>query len=134
MRTYNNIGISEAFHPLSHHGNDPSKLDRLALIQTYFTKLFSGFVERLANTPDGDGSLLDHSAILFGSNMSDSNLHNNDPLPAAILGHAHGRIKGGQHLVYPQNSRYADLLLTLLERTEIPVESIGDSGGTLAEV
>ncbi len=134
MRTYNHIGISEAFHPLSHHGNDPSKLDRLALIQTYFTKLFSGFVERLANTPDGDGSLLDHSAILFGSNMSDSNLHNNDPLPAAILGHAHGRIKGGQHLVYPQNSRYADLLLTLLERTEIPVESIGDSGGTLAEV
>src|SRR5690554_3598975 len=134
MRTYNNIGISEAFHPLSHHGNDPAKLDRLAVIQTYHTKLFAAFIERLANTPDGDGTLLDHSAILFGSNMSDSNAHNNDPLPTAILGHAHGRIKGGQHLVYPRNSRFSDLLLTLLERTEIPVESIGDSGGTFAEV
>lgn len=134
MRTYNNIGISEAFHPLSHHGNDPAKLDRLAVIQTYHTRLFAGFIERLANTPEGDGTVLDHSAILFGSNMSDSNLHNNDPLPSAILGHAHGRIKGGQHLVYPRNSRFSDLLLTLLERTEIPVESIGDNGGTLAEV
>jgi hypothetical protein len=66
--------------------------------------------------------------------MSDSNRHNNDPLPSAVLGRAHGRIKGGQHLAYPQDSRFADLLLTLLERTEIPVESIGDSGGDLSEV
>jgi hypothetical protein len=134
MRTYKNVGISEAFHPLSHHGNDPSKLDRLAVIQNYHTKMFARFIERLAATQDGDGSLLDHSTILFGSNMSDSNRHNNDPLPAAILGRAHGRIKGGQHLKYPQDSRFADLLLTLLQRAEIPVESIGDSGGTFAEV
>ncbi|MBN1240322.1 MAG: DUF1552 domain-containing protein [Gammaproteobacteria bacterium] len=134
MRTYNNIGISEAFHPLSHHGNDQAKLDRLAVIQTYHTKLFAAFVERLANTQEGDGSVLDHSMILFGSNMSDSNLHNNNPLPSAILGRAHGRIKGGQHLHYPPDSRFSDLVLTLLERTQIPVESIGDSGGLLAEV
>jgi hypothetical protein len=134
MRTYNNIGISEAFHPLSHHGNDPAKLDRLAVIQKYHTELFAGFVEKLASSPEGDGTVLDHSAILFGSNMSDSNLHNNDPLPSAIIGRAHGRIKGGQHVVYPDDSRFADLLLTLLERTEIPVESIGDSGGVLSEV
>ncbi|MFO7285469.1 MAG: DUF1552 domain-containing protein [Gammaproteobacteria bacterium] len=134
MRTYNNIGISEAFHPLSHHANDQTKLDRLAVIQNYFTKVFASFVERLANTPDGEGTLLDHSIILFGSNMSDSNVHNQDPLPAAILGRAHGRIKGGQHLVYPQDSRFADLLLTILHRAEIPIESIGDSGGTFAEV
>jgi hypothetical protein len=134
MRTYNNVGISEAFHPLSHHANDPAKLERLAAIQTYHTKVFAAFVERLASTQEGDGSLLDHSMILFGSNMSDSNRHNNDPLPSAILGRAHGRIKGGQHLKYPQDSRFADLLLTLLERTEIPVESIGDSAGTLSEV
>jgi hypothetical protein len=134
MRTYNNIGISEAFHPLSHHGNDPAKLDRLAVIQTYHTELFAGFVEKLAGSQEGDGTVLDHSTILFGSNMSDSNRHNNDPLPSAILGRAHGRIKGGQHLEYPQDSRFADLLLTLLERAEIPVESIGDSAGTLAEV
>jgi hypothetical protein len=134
MRTYNNLSISEAFHPLSHHANDPAKQDRLAVIQTYHTKVFARFIDRLAKTQEGDGSLLDHSMILYGSNMSDSNRHNNDPLPSAILGHAHGRIKGGQHVNYPQDSRHSDLLLTLLERTEIPVESIGDSTGTLAEV
>jgi hypothetical protein len=134
MRTYNNLSISEAFHPLSHHSNDPAKQDRLAVIQNYHTKVFTRFVERMANTPDGEGTLLDHSMILFGSNMSDSNRHNHDPLPVAILGHANGRIKGGQHLRYPQDSRFADLLLTLLERTQIPVEKIGDSAGDLAEV
>ncbi len=134
MRTYNNLSISEAFHPLSHHANDPGKQDRLAVIQTYHTKVFARFIDRMARTPEGTGSLLDHSMVLYGSNMSDSNRHNNDPLPSAILGHAHGRIKGGQHLSYPQDSRHSDLLLTLLERTQIPVESIGDSTGTLSEV
>ncbi len=127
MRTYNNLSISEAFHPLSHHANDPAKQDRLAVIQTYHTKVFARFIDRLAKTQEGDGSLLDHSMVLYGSNMSDSNRHNNDPLPSAILGHAHGRIKGGQHLNYAQDSRHSNLLLTLLERTEIPIESIGDS-------
>jgi hypothetical protein len=134
MRTYNNVGISEAFHPLSHHANDPGKLERLSQIQIYHTRKFARFVDKLVAMQDGDGTLLDHSTILFGSNMSDSNRHNNDPLPSAILGRAHGRIKGGQHLRYPQDSRFADLLLTLLERAQIPVESIGDSGGTLTEV
>jgi hypothetical protein len=134
MRTYNNLSINEAFHPLSHHGNDPNKQDRLAVIQTYHTRMFAHFVERLASTQDGDGTLLDHSMVMFGSNMSDSNRHNNDPLPIALLGHAHGRIKGGQHVQYPQDARFADLLLTVLERTQIPVESIGDSRGVLSEV
>ena len=134
MRTYNNLSISEAFHPLSHHANDPAKQDRLAVIQTYHTKVFARFIDRLAKTQEGDGSLLDHSMVLYGSNMSDSNRHNNDPLPSAILGHAHGRIKGGQHLSYAQDSRHSNLLLTLLERTEIPIESIGDSTDTLSEV
>jgi hypothetical protein len=134
MRTYNNLSISEAFHPLSHHANDPGKQDRLAVIQTYHTKVFARFIERMTKTQEGSGSLLDHSMILFGSNMSDSNRHNNDPLPSAILGHAHGRIKGGQHLHYPQDSKHSNLLLTLLERTEIPIEAIGDSDSTLAEV
>ncbi len=134
MRTYNNLSISEAFHPLLHHANDPGKQDRLAVIQTYHTRVFARFVDRMAKAQEGDGSLLDHSMILFGSNMSDSNRHNNDPLPSAILGSAHGRIKGGHHVHYPQDSRHADLLLTLLERTGIPIESIGDSGGTLSEV
>jgi hypothetical protein len=134
MRTYNNLSISEAFHPLSHHGNDSAKQDRLAVIQTYHTKMFAHFIERMATTQEGTGTLLDHSMVMFGSNMSDSNRHNNDPLPIAILGHAHGRIKGGQHLHYPQDSRFSDLLVTVLERTQIPVTSIGDSGGELSEV
>jgi hypothetical protein len=96
--------------------------------------MFTGFVDRLANAKETDGNVLDHSTILFGSNMSDSNRHNNDPLPAVIVGRAHGRIKGGQHLKYPQDSRHADLLLTLFDRAQIPVEQIGDSGGLLSEV
>jgi hypothetical protein len=134
MRTYSNLSISEAFHPLSHHANDAAKQDRLAVIQTYHTTVFARFIDRIAKTPEGDGSLLDHSMVLYGSNMSDSNRHNNDPLPSAILGRAHGRIKGGQHLTYPQDSKHSNLLLTLLERTQIPIESIGDSDNTLSEV
>jgi hypothetical protein len=134
MRTYNNLSINEAFHPLSHHSNDPAKQDRLAVIQNYHTKVFARFIDRMAKTQDGDGTLLDHSMVLYGSNMSDSNRHNHDPLPVAILGHAHGNIKGGQHLHYPQDSRSADLMLTLLQRTQIPIESFGDSGGVLSEV
>jgi Protein of unknown function (DUF1552) len=134
MRSYQNLGISEAFHPLSHHGNIADKQDKLVKIQNFHTKMFTGFVDRLASAKETDGNVLDHSTILFGSNMSDSNRHNNDPLPAVIVGRAHGRIKGGQHLKYPQDSRFADLLVTLFDRTQIPVESIGDSGGTLTEV
>ena len=134
MRTYTNLGISEGFHPLSHHGNNPDKQARLVQIQTYHTQMFAGFIEKLAATREAGGTVLDHSAILFGSNMSNSDRHNNDPLPSAILGHAHGRIKGGQHLSYPQDTRFSDLLVTLFDRTNIPVESIGDSGGLLSEV
>jgi hypothetical protein len=134
MRTYTNLGIAEGFHPLSHHGNNPQKQDKLVQIQKYHTEVFAGFVKRLLETKEAEGTVLDHSTILFGSNMSNSDRHNNDPLPSALLGHAHGRIKGGQHVKYPQDSRFADLLLTLFERNEIPVKSIGDSGGTLSEV
>jgi len=83
---------------------------------------------------DGDGSVLDHSIILFGSNMSDSNRHNNDPLPSAVLGRGYGRIKGGQHLRYPQDTPFANLLLTLLERGGIPGETIGSSTSMVSEI
>jgi hypothetical protein len=134
MRTYTNLGIAEGFHPLSHHGNNPQKQDKLVQIQTFHTLVFSKFVERLAKAQEAGGSVLDHSTILFGSNMSNSDKHNNDPLPAAILGRAHGRIKGGQHLKYPQDSRFADLLVTLFDRNNIPVEKLGDSGGIFSEI
>jgi hypothetical protein len=134
MRTYTNLGISEGFHPLSHHGNNPEKMDKLVKIQNYHTQVFAGFIKKLEATKEGDGTVLDHSTILFGSDMSNSDRHNNDPLPSAILGHANGKIKGGQHLKYPQDSRHGDLLFTLLQRNEIPVKSIGDSGDGLSEV
>ncbi|MEJ0100789.1 MAG: DUF1552 domain-containing protein [Pseudomonadota bacterium] len=134
MRTYNNLGISDAFHPLSHHQENPAKMDKLAKVQNFHTQVFAGFLDRLAATPDGDGSLLDHSAILFGSNMSNSDKHNNDPLPSAVFGHANGRIKGGQHLHYPQDTPHANLLLTLLDRAGVPQEKFGDATGLLAEV
>jgi hypothetical protein len=134
MRTYTNLGVAEGFHPLSHHGNDPQKQAKLVQIQNYHTQVFAKFVEKLATAKEGTGTVLDHSTILFGSNMSNSDRHNNDPLPVAILGHAHGKIKGGQHLKYPQDSRFADLLVTLFDRNNIPVEKIGDSSGILSEV
>ena len=134
MRTYTNLGIAEGFHPLSHHGNNPQKMDKLVQIQKYHAQVFAGFVKQIEAAKEADGTVLDHSTILFGSDMSNSDRHNNDPLPSAVLGHANGKIKGGQHLKYPQDSRHADLLLTLLQRNEIPVKSIGDSVDGLAEV
>jgi hypothetical protein len=134
MRTYTNLNIAEGFHPLSHHGNNPQKMDKLVQIQRYHSEVFAGFIKKIEAAKEGDGTVLDHATILFGSNMSNSDRHNNDPLPSAILGHANGKIKGGQHLKYPQDSRHADLLFTLLQRNEIPVKSIGDSTEGLSEV
>jgi hypothetical protein len=134
MRSYQNLGISEAFHPLSHHGDQEEKLEKLTKIQNFHTQMFARFIEKLSTAQEADGTVLDHSTILFGSNMSNSNLHNNDPLPAAILGRAHGRIKGGQHLHYPQDTPFANLLLTLFDRMQIPVDSIGDSSAPFSEV
>jgi hypothetical protein len=134
MRTYTNIGVAEAFHPLSHHGDDPEKKARLALVQAFHTKVFTGFLEKLDSMEEGDGTVLDNSIILFGSNMSNSDKHNNDPLPSAVFGLGGGSIKGGQHLAYGQDTPHANLLLTLMQRAGIPQEKFGDSTGTLAEV
>jgi len=134
MRTYTNLNIAEGFHPLSHHGNNPQKMDKLVQIQKYHTEVFAGFIKKIESAKEGDGSVLDHATILFGSDMSNSDRHNNDPLPSVILGHANGKIKGGQHLKYPQDSRHGELLLTLLQRNEIPVKSIGDGVQGLSEV
>jgi hypothetical protein len=134
MRTYTHIGISEAFHPLSHHGHDAESLDKLTAIQNWHTQVFTRFIDRLAAMPDGDGSVLDHSLILYGSNMSDSDVHNNNPLPSALFGKAGGRVKGGQHLSYPPDTPFANLLLTMLDRANVPIEKIGDSNSLLSEV
>jgi hypothetical protein len=132
--TFNQIGVRDAFHPLSHHQNNPDKIERLAKVQTYNTQQFAKFVKKLADTQDGDGSMLDHSILLYGSNMSNSNAHDHFPLPCSVIGGANGKIKGGQHLRYPDRTPLANLHLTLLERAGVPIDKLGDSSGAFAEV
>jgi len=136
MRTYPNLGVHEAFHPTSHWGGFPERIANLRLIQNWHTQVFSKFAQRLASTPDGDGTLLDHSLILFGSNMANSDAHNNDPLPQALIGRG-GGVKGGQHLHYKQDSPHANILVTMLEKAGIPGkewEKFADATGPLSEV
>jgi hypothetical protein len=133
-RTYNNIGVPDAFHAVSHHANDPVKKDKLVKIQNYHTKVLAKFLTKLSTTPDGDGSLLDHSIILYGSNMSNSDRHNQFPLPTAFIGGGCGKVKGGQHLRYPDHTPLANALLTMLDRAGVPVDKVGDSTQKFAEV
>lgn len=131
---YNFIGISDAFHPLSHHANNAQKIERLARVQAWNTGEFARFVKKLQGLPDGEGNMLDNSIIVFGSNMSDSNLHNHYPLPTAVLGGGMGRLKGNQHLRYAEKTPIANLHLTLLDRIGVPMEKLGDSAMKFAEV
>ena len=136
MRTYPNLGVHEAFHPTSHWGGYPERVANLRLIQNYHTEIFARFARRLKEMQDGDGTVLDHSIILFGSNMSNSDAHNNDPLPQALIGRG-GGIKGNQHLHYKQDAPHANILVTMLDRAGIPAEDFkgfADSTGPLSEV
>jgi hypothetical protein len=132
--TYNHVGVPDAFHALSHHQNNAAKLERLLRVQTYHSRTFASFLSKMADTPDGDGSLLDHSILVYGSNMANSNAHDHYPLPSAILGGGCGAIKGSQHLSFTERTPVSNLMLTVLQRAGVPVESIGDSTGTFAEV
>jgi hypothetical protein len=133
-RTFPMLGISEGFHPASHHQNNPARLENLTLINTYHVGLLAHFLERLRATPDGDGNLLDHSLVLYGSGMSNSNVHNHSPLPIVVAGGAAGKMKGGRHVKYPENTPMSNLLMTILDKAGIPQESVGDSTGPLSEV
>ena len=132
-QTYNFIGVPDAFHPLSHHNNEQAKMDRLAKVQAYHTQVFAKFLDKLAKMPDGDGTMLDHSLFLYGSNMANSNAHNHYPLPTVLVG-GWKTVKGGQHIVPPERTPLANVLLTLLDRLGIPQEKLGDSTGELMEV
>jgi hypothetical protein len=132
--TYNHIGVPDAFHALSHHQNNGPKLERLARVQTYHSQVFAKFVQKLAEMPDGDGSMLDHSILVYGSNMSNSNAHDHFPLPMAILGGGCGKLAGGRHVKYPDRTPVANLMLTVLNRAGVSLESLGDSTGEIAEV
>jgi hypothetical protein len=129
---YPQIGIPDQHHNLSHHQGDPVKIDKLFRINRYHVKLFSYFLEKLQSVHEGDGTLLDHSAILYGSSMSNGNGHQHDNLPLMLVGGGNGGIKGGRHLRYPAETPMTNLHLTLLNMLDIPIEKLGDSTGALS--
>jgi hypothetical protein len=133
-RTYPQVGVSEGHHAVSHHANRPEKIEWNARIQGYHVSLFAKFLDKLDSTPDGDGSLLDNSLILYGSNMSNSNAHDHFPLPNALVGGARGRHNGGQHIKAVDHTPMTNLILTMLHKADVPVESLGDSTGTISEI
>ncbi|PZN27750.1 MAG: hypothetical protein DIU71_16980 [Proteobacteria bacterium] len=133
-RTYNHVGVPDSFHPVSHHSNDRERIRRLTVIQRYHMQRFAEFLEKLANTREGDGSILDHSLFLYGSNMSNSNQHDNYPLPAVLVGGANGAHVGGKNVVLPERTPLANLHLTILNKLGIEQASFGNSTGLIAEV
>ncbi|HEV3333454.1 MAG TPA: DUF1552 domain-containing protein [Bryobacteraceae bacterium] len=133
-RTYPQIGVPDGHHATSHHQNKAEKIEKLVKIQQYHIGLFAGFLNKLQSTRDGDGSLLDHSVILYGSNMSNSNLHNHFPLPNIVVGGGAGRVQGGRHLRYADHTPMTNLLLTLLDKSGVPMDNLGDSTGKMAEL
>jgi len=130
-RPYPQIGVPEAWHPLSHHRNIPDLIAHMAKINRYHVELFSKHLEKLDSIPDGDGSLLDSMTILYGSGISNSQRHSGDNLPLLVLGGGNGRLRGGRHLKYEDRPTHADLLVTLMDKMDVPVERVGGSTGSL---
>jgi hypothetical protein len=130
-RPYPQIGVPEAHHPLSHHSNVPELIERMSKINRYHAELFSKYLARLRATRDGDGSLLDHMTILYGAGISNSNAHSGDNLPILVVGGGAGRLKGGRHLQYTDKPLMANLLVTLMDKLDVPVERLGGSTGHL---
>jgi hypothetical protein len=130
-RPYPQIGVPEAHHPLSHHDNHPELIEKMSKINRYHTELFSQYLAKLRATPDGDGSLLDHMTILYGSGISNSTRHSGDNLPLVVVGGGAGRLQGGRHLTYTDKPSMANLLVTLMDKLDVPVEKLGGSTGAL---
>ncbi len=130
-RTYNEIGVAEAHHPLSHHRNDAAKIATMSKINIFHAQLIAEYLAKLKATPDGDGSLLDHVMILYGAGMSNSNSHDHHNLPLLLLGGGAGTLKGGRHLKYQNDTPSANLLVTMMDKMGVPRERIGDSTGKL---
>ncbi|HET9131107.1 MAG TPA: DUF1552 domain-containing protein, partial [Terriglobia bacterium] len=133
-RTYPQLGVPDGHHEISHHQNLPEAIKKNIKIQIYHVGLFAQFLEKMRTTPDGNGSLLDNSIVLFGSNMSNSNLHDHFPLPNLLVGKGAGRLKGGRHIKYPDRTPMTNLLLTLLDKAGVPTDSLGDSTGKLPDL
>jgi len=125
--TYPNSGNGDGFHGASHHSNARAKMDSFALINRYHVQMLAYFIDKLQSTPDGDGNLLDHSVVLYGSSMSNGNQHDHDPLPVLVVGGASGELKGGRHIVAPAHTPMSNLLLALLDKFDVQQKSFGDS-------
>ncbi len=133
-QAYPHIGVPEAHHAVSHHGGKVNEVEMHAKINTYHITLFGQFLDRLRATPDGDGTLLDHTLLLYGSGMGNGDLHEHVPVPALVAGGAWGTIKGGRHIRYEHETPMANLLVSVLEKTGLEVESLGDSTGRVSEL
>jgi hypothetical protein len=132
MRTFPAINVDEAYHPLSHHGEDPGKQEKLVRVQTWQMERFAKFAQKLASIKEGDHSLLDTVMILYGSNLGNSDLHNCSQLPALVLGKG-GGFKGGQHISAPKDTPLSNVLLTMSHRAGVKLERFGDATGTFSE-
>jgi hypothetical protein len=133
-RTYPEIGVPDPHHPLSHHGNDPAKIARMAKINQFHVSLFAEFLAKLKSTPEGDGTLLDHSLYLYGSGIGNPNVHDHTNLPILVAGGAASGVKGGRHIKYAKPTPLANLHLTLLDKVGVHLDSFADSTGKLDEV
>jgi uncharacterized protein DUF1552 len=133
-RTYPEIGVPDPHHPLTHHGNDAEKIAKMAKINAFHVSLFAYYLEKLKSTPDGDGNLLDHSLVLYGSGMGNPNIHDHVNLPIVVAGGAAGRVKGGRHIRYAEPTPLANLHLTLLERVGVRMDAFADSQGKVDEL
>ena len=132
-RPYREIGISDGHHSISHHQNDPERVEKLIKIDELHVAMFAYLLKRLQDTPDGDGTLLDHSLVVFGSSLSESNIHTHDDLPIVLAGNANGQVKGNRHLVYAKETPLNNLFLNMFDAADVPtVESFGDSSGRLS--
>jgi hypothetical protein len=133
QRAYPEIGVPDAHHPLSHHGGSAEKIEKLIKVNRYHTEMFAYYISRLRNTADGDGSLLDHSTILYGSGMSDGNGHNHHNLPTMLVGGGAGTINGGRHINFPREKEIpvTNLFLDMLNKLDVPLDTFGDSTGNL---
>jgi len=131
-RPYPQVGVPEAHHPLSHHDDHPELVEKMSKINRYHAQLFSQYLAKLRATPDGDGSLLDHMMILYGTGLSNSTRHSGDNLPLLVMGGGSGRLKSGRHIKYADKPSNANLLVTLMDKMDFPVEKVGGSTGKLS--
>jgi hypothetical protein len=132
--TFPQIGVTDSHHPITHHLNDPANVVKVAKINAYHMSLFTSFVTKLAETPDGDGSLLDHIILLYGSPISDGNSHSPDNLPIILVGGGSGELHGDRHIKYEKGMLLPNLQVTLLDKLGVPVDRIGNSTGKVADL